>query len=172
MTQEFENIEKHPNFLYGDEQIIVMFSLNPVSPGELQIFPKEKFTIIEQAPNDLVGKMFSTANKLSTILFESLNCQGTNIVVENGVPAGQKVSRFSINIIPRRENDGLNYLWNPQKLSEDQINTSFLKLEQYAKTIVIEEQTKTKVVEESPKKEIKQQDGQINYKLEQFKRIP
>ncbi len=172
MSEEFENIETSPSFLYWNENIIIMLPEKPLSPGELQIFPREHYTIIEQVPNKTVSELFNAANSLSTMLFENLNCQGTNIIVDNGVPAGQSVSRVSVRVVPRRENDGLDLMWTPQKFSEEQIRVSALKLEDYTKKIVLEEPKQMQVVQESQAKEIKVLKGEENYKLKQLKRIP
>lgn len=172
MTLEFEEIESHPNFLCGDDKIIVILAVSPIAPGQLQVFPREHFTIMEQTPSDVVKHMFITANKLSTVLFENINCQGTNVIVENGIPAGQSTSRFSINIIPRRENDGLNLLWSPQKFSEDQMATIALRLEEHTKKIVLEQKKQVPVIQEEQNKKIDESREEVNYKLKQLKRIP
>ena len=172
MTLDFDSIESHPSFLYGDDNMIVMLSAKPIAAGHLQIFPREHFTIIEEVPNQLVGELFNTANTLSTVLFENINCQGTNIIVNNGIPAGQDVNRVSVEIIPRQQNDSLNLLWQPQTFSEDQLSTISLKLGEYGNKIMIEEEKPAPLTVSDENQEIKQEGGAENLKLKQFRRIP
>jgi diadenosine tetraphosphate (Ap4A) HIT family hydrolase len=67
--------------------------------------------------------MFQVANKISSVLFEKLNCHGTNILIQNGVGAGQINPRFSINVIPRFENDKLKLEWTPTPTEPEKINS-------------------------------------------------
>lgn len=173
MKIDFDDIEHHANFLYGNDDLVVLIAPQPFVPGELQIFPRKHYTILEQVPNPLVGKLFHVANTLSTVLFENLNCQGTNILVKNGLPAGQSVSRFSVHVLPRRENDGVNLQWPPQQFSDDQLATAKLKLEAFTKSLVLGEEKKPEVIEvddTSPEKpRLPEKD---NYQMRFFRRIP
>jgi diadenosine tetraphosphate (Ap4A) HIT family hydrolase len=66
-----------------------------------------------------VGDLFAVANDISVRLFEKMNISGTNIIVNNGVAAGQTVPHFMLNIIPRKENDGLDFQWPTKPVSDD-----------------------------------------------------
>ncbi|RJQ17006.1 HIT family protein [Candidatus Woesearchaeota archaeon] len=164
------NPETEPGLLFKDENQIAVLPLKPATPGHIQLFSAQPFTILEQVPNAVIETMAITANKLSTVLFDHLNCQGTNIIIENGIPAGQTSSRFSMHIIPRRENDGLNFQWNPLKLSEDDLNTIFLRLEEFTNQIIIQKE-KSKIIQQEEKKTVLEY-NQENYLLKQLRRMP
>jgi histidine triad (HIT) family protein len=172
MALDFTNIETNPNFIFQDEDIIVMLAPHPIAAAQLQVFPKEHHTILEQIPNKIVSKMFLTANKLSTVLFSNINCQGTNILVENGIPAGQILSRCSIHIIPRRENDTLNLMWKPQKFTEDQMSNTSIRLTEGASKIIIEEEKKPPKEIILPEKKDLTNASHQNLLLKQLKRMP
>lgn len=106
--------------LIEDEHIVAYMSPRPMAKGHMIVVPKNHYPIFENIPDELVAHIFSVVNKLSTIAFETLGCQGTNILINNGLSAGQIDAHFQVNIIPRKENDGLNLEWQPKKQSEDE----------------------------------------------------
>ena len=116
--------------LYEDDEVLVFLDFNGATSGHTFVVPKEHYPIYEQIPDELVGKLFSISNKVSTALFESLQVQGTNIFVTNGVSAGQSVAHFVINIVPRKEGDGIDLQWQPRQLSEEEMSTVELKIKE------------------------------------------
>ena len=72
---------------------------------------------------------------MSTTLFERMQVNGTNVIAQNGIAAGQKIAHFAINVIPRTENDGLGFNWQPVELSEEELATVELQLKEESKSI-------------------------------------
>jgi histidine triad (HIT) family protein len=58
------------------------------------------------------------AKKMAGKMKETLNCDGLNIVQNNGEPAGQTVFHFHMHLIPRYEGDHAGITWNPGTLEE------------------------------------------------------
>lgn len=156
-----------------DNDISVLAPKKAVVKGHLVIIPNQEMVILEQIPEELIAKMFQVANKLSSVLFDNLGCQGTNIIIQNGVPAGQINNVFSINIIPRFENDGLNLEWEPKKASEEELESSLKKLSSSE-----EEERQKKVVHENKSKAEKPKDDNVikaekdNYLTRSIERLP
>ena len=50
---------------------------------------------------------------------EVLQCDGYNIVQNNGEAAGQTVFHFHMHLIPRRKEDNVGVTWTPGKLKEE-----------------------------------------------------
>ncbi|HYD03712.1 MAG TPA: HIT family protein [Alphaproteobacteria bacterium] len=111
------------NILFENENIIIMLGVEPSVNGHIQIFPKQHFTILEQIPNDALNMLVDASNKVSMILFEVMKVHGTNIIISNGVPAGQKIPHFSIDIIPRRNDDSLKLDWDLKQASPESLDT-------------------------------------------------
>lgn len=99
------------NILYENDKIIIMVAPETATSGHLQIYPKQHYQILEQVPVEMLAYMGNAANKISILLFELLKVHGTNVIINNGVPAGQTLSHFCINVIPRRTDDGLKLDW-------------------------------------------------------------
>ena len=114
-----EKIEKEKELrIYEDNEVIAFLEEKPTTPGQIILLPKKHVPILEQLSNKLIGYIFTIANKLSSALFDSIGCHGTNILINNGIAAGQKHSHFSLNIIPRKEEDNINCIKDLMKLKK------------------------------------------------------
>ncbi len=154
--------------LYEDDKTFAFLHPSPCTAGHIVLAGKDHKTILEQIPDFVVKELFAKANKLSVALFESLGAEGTNIIMQNGIAAGQHLPHATVHIIPRRMNDGLNLLWKPKQLSEDEMSTAELKLKEGAKNI-------GEFEKEAPKpKEIKEEkiSAEEDYRMKHLKRIP
>jgi histidine triad (HIT) family protein len=121
--------------IYEDDEVLAFLDVNGATNGHTFVVPKKHIPIFEQVPDPLVGKLFSITNKISSALFESLQVQGTNIFIANGVSAGQSVAHFVINVIPRKEGDNINLQWQPKQLSEEEMSTIELKIKEGSKDV-------------------------------------
>ena len=167
-----EAIKEKEELIYEDKDVIAILSTEPASAGHIILSPKKHYPIIEQIPDYEFGHLFHIANKLSIAVFETVGCQGTNIIIENGVAAGQTVPHVTIHIIPRNENDGLNFQWNPKTLSEEEMSTVELKVREEAKSIGGFEKEKKKEAIKLEKKKEKISSEEENYLIKQLTRIP
>ena len=156
--------------VYEDDLVMAVLDVNGSNPGHCFVMPKNHYPIIEQIPDNEVRRLFQVSNKISSAIFEGLGVQGTNIFVANGVPAGQTVAHFTINVIPRKENDGVNLQWQPRQLSEEEISTVELKLKEQAKNIAPEEEKTAKIHEQKPTPVIDEEEDE--YFTRQMRRLP
>ena len=165
---------KIPSYkVYEDDLTLVVLDVNGANPGHCFVIPKNHYPILEQVPDEELGNHFIVANKISSAIFENLKVQGTNIFIANGIPAGQQVAHFIINVIPRKENDGINLQWNPKQLSEEEMSTVELKLKDQIKdsgVAKVERTEKPKQVQETPK--VQDVDDEDNYFMKHLRRIP
>ncbi len=166
-------IKQGKNKIYEDEHIYAVIHPKPASPGHMVVFPKKHYQILEQVPDFEVAKLFDVANKLSTAVFESLKVHGTNIIVQNGLAAGQSIPHISLHIIPRMENDGINFQWEPRQLNEEEMSTVELTLKDASDSVggFEKEEKKEPVKVEKKIKKIKTS-KQENYLIKQLERIP
>src|SRR3989338_10065050 len=104
--------------VYEDDSVIAILDVNPANPGHMLIMPKEHYSIMPQMPDEETGHIFAVAKALSNAALRSLEVQGSNIIVANGVAAGQRAQHFMIHLIPRKENDNLDFQM-PQKTIGD-----------------------------------------------------
>jgi len=158
--------------IYEDDEIVAILDFNGANPGHSFVIPKQHTPILEQVPSHLVGKLFNVANKISSAIFDTLKVQGTNIFVANGIPAGQKVAHFMINVIPRKENDGINLQWQTKQLSEEEMSTIELKIKEEVGNVGFSEEPKPQKQETKTQPVSEEVSGEDNYLVKQLRRIP
>ena len=79
---------------------------------------------------ELAGKAFKLAKKITTRLKDVLGCDGYNIVQNNGEVAGQTVFHFHMHLIPRYKNDKSGFGWKPGKLTDEDRDEILEKLKE------------------------------------------
>ena len=164
---------KKLGIIHETENIIAALAPKPASPGHIIVYPKKHYTILEQIPDYEVGELFQIVNKLSIIIFEALQLQGTNIILQNGLAAGQTTPHVMVHIIPRKEKDNINFEWKPKQLTQEEMSTVELKLKQAAETIgEFKKQKKSEPVKLDKKPETIKESEEINYLIKQLERIP
>jgi histidine triad (HIT) family protein len=167
--------EKKGKILFEDDEIVAMLSPAPASKGHVVVIPKEHVVIISLASDKLIKHLFNVANKISIALFEALNAEGTNIIVANGLTAGQQIAHLIIDVIPRYQNDKLNFQWQPKQLTEEEMSVVEISLRNRAKGIVFEKEVEEpiKIEEKAEAIETKKEgEEEENYLIRQLRRIP
>lgn len=157
--------------VYEDDSVLAVLDVNGANPGHCFVMPKNHYPIMEQVPDIEIEKLFQISNKVSGAIFESLGAQGTNIFVANGIPAGQTVAHFTINVIPRKQNDDVNLQSQPKQLSEEEISTVELKLKEQTKNIGHFEKEEKKAKMQFPKTQFLS-DEEDEYFTKQMRRLP
>jgi len=108
--------------IYNDSDFRVILDMNPATKGHALILPKVHADSLFDLPDDVAAKVLPLAKKLSTKMAASLNCQGVNLVQNNGEVAGQTVKHFHLHIIPRYADDGQSILWKPQQVPAEELD--------------------------------------------------
>ncbi|MBI2142835.1 HIT family protein [Candidatus Woesearchaeota archaeon] len=172
MTCQYCEAVRAKDFVvYEDETAAVMLHKSPAMPGHLLVVPKEHFTIMEQTPDSVVRKLAALSNKASTALVQVLGAAGANLIIENGTGAEQQVPHLSFNIIPRVEGDGMNFQWQPKKLSEEQMGLAELQLKEQTKNLGVEAEKKGPIALDDAKAK-GEAVQKSNYLTRQLRRIP
>lgn len=105
--------------LYEDEDFRVILDLGPASKGHALILPKEHAADIYELSDELAGKAIILAKKMASAIAKALDCDGLNIVQNNGECAGQTVFHFHMHLIPRYKEDGVGISWTPGNLTDE-----------------------------------------------------
>ncbi len=141
ICQIFENKDAF-KVVYEDNLCLALLHEKPANYGHVIIIPKEHHVIMEEVPDKIIEHLFLISNIISTAIFESLNVQGTNIIVNNGQAAKQENPHFIIHVIPRTENDGINFEWKAEPANEDELKTAELKLKEFTERIMMQGEEK------------------------------
>jgi len=166
-----EIIKSKKGKVYEDDKIFAFSALKPASTGHVIITSKEHYPILEQIPDFIVGELLVKANKISMAAFETIGAEGTNLLMQNGIAAGQKHNHAILHIIPRREKDGLNLMWQPRQLDEEEMSTVELKVKKETEGVgAFEKETKKPVEVKGPEKI--EAGPEEDYLIKQLERLP
>ncbi len=108
--------------LWEDEQFRVILDVGPATRGHALILPKDHYANLYELPEEEAAAAMKLAKKMGTQIVEKLHADGLNLVQNNGETAGQTVKHFHLHLIPRYENDGQHILWNPGKVSDEELD--------------------------------------------------
>lgn len=112
--------------LYEDDDFRVILDISPASKGHAIILPKKHATNIYELPEEEASKIFVVAKKVATAMEKILNCDGMNILQNNGETAGQSVFHLHVHLIPRYKDDNLKIKWTPGN-SDDVLEDELLE---------------------------------------------
>lgn len=104
--------------LYEDEDFRVILDASPASKGHALILPKEHYANLYELDDEVAAKVLVLAKKMITKLTDLLECDGYNIVQNNGEAAGQTVFHFHMHLIPRYKDDKVGLGWNMGELTD------------------------------------------------------
>ncbi|MDD3279388.1 MAG: HIT family protein [Lachnospiraceae bacterium] len=105
--------------LYEDENFCIILDIGPASYGHALLLPKKHYANLFELPEELAGKAMILVKKMSTVLNEAVECEGLNVVQNNGELAGQTVFHFHMHMIPRYKKDTVKIGWKIGKLSDE-----------------------------------------------------
>lgn len=109
--------------IYEDEKVIAILDIAPSAKGHTVLIPKNHSKDIFEIPEEDAAHIFTVAKKIAKALKEELNCDGINILQNNGKAAGQTVFHFHVHVIPRYENDTVNLTWTPGEYKEGEMQS-------------------------------------------------
>jgi histidine triad (HIT) family protein len=90
--------------VFADEHIVAFLDARPVFKGHVLVIPCAHYETLAEMPFDLVMPLFSLVQKISTIMPDALEVQGSFVGVNNTV--GQSVPHLHVHVVPRSHRDG------------------------------------------------------------------
>lgn len=107
--------------IYEDEEFRVILDLGPAAKGHALILPKNHYANLYELPEETAAKVMMLAKKMAGQMTDKLNCDGFNLMQNNGEIAGQTVFHFHMHLIPRYKDDGQKIGWKPGKPSQEEL---------------------------------------------------
>lgn len=105
--------------LWENEDFRVILDLGPATKGHALILPKAHYENLYELPDKLAGDAMVLAKKVISGMKDVLNCDGYNVVQNNGTAAGQTVFHFHMHLIPRNTGDEAGISWTPGTLTPE-----------------------------------------------------
>lgn len=108
--------------IYENSEFKVILDAFPSGVGHTLIMPKEHIKDIFEMDGETGAKLFAVATVVARALKQVLDCDGMNIIQNNGEIAGQTIEHFHLHLIPRFKNDGLSFTWPTKSFSGEDMN--------------------------------------------------
>lgn len=107
--------------VYEDELFRAILDVNPAARGHVIILPKNHAADLFEFADDEASKILVVAKKIAKALKKTYQCDGINILQNNGKAAGQTVFHLHVHVIPRftGDTDHVNIGWRPGETPED-----------------------------------------------------
>ena len=107
--------------VYEDDDFRVFLDLGPAAKGHVLIVPKDHYANLYELPEDTAADVMRLAKKMALQIKDKLQCDGLNLVQNNGEAAGQTVHHFHMHVIPRYEGDGQKIGWKPGEPTQEEL---------------------------------------------------
>ena len=105
--------------VYEDDDVKAILDVNPAARGHVIVLPKAHAENIFSIPDEDLKKAICVAKKIAAAVKKAYNCDGVNILQNNGEAAGQSVFHLHIHVIPRFDGDTVNMKWKPGDMPSD-----------------------------------------------------
>lgn len=109
--------------VYEDEDFKAIMDIAPAAKGHVIILSKKHFANVFELEDTVAAKVLVVARKIAKAIKEELNCDGINLLQNNGEAAGQTVYHFHMHVIPRYNDDHVNVPWTHEKYKDGEAAT-------------------------------------------------
>ena len=109
------------NSIYEDDDFKVILDASPATKGHSLIIPKSHYKDIYEIDEELAGKAFKLAKKLTISMTDKLGCEGFNILQNNKEVAGQTVCHFHMHLIPRYKEGKSILTWGHEEFTPEEM---------------------------------------------------
>ena len=123
------------NKVYEDEDVLAFLDINPANKGHTLVASKKHYEDIYSVDEEILKKMISVVKVIAEKIKNTLECDGINIVQNNGRHAGQLVNHIHFHIIPRFPDDKVLITYQRMQLTEEEFNEIQKKLSEEEKRL-------------------------------------
>ena len=104
-----------------DDSAIAFLDIGPLAKGHTLLIPKDHYVTVDEMPPELAGAVLKHLPTLVKAVKSATNCEGVNILQNNGRVAHQVIPHVHFHIIPRRAGDEFHFNWPAGSYSEGEI---------------------------------------------------
>lgn len=116
--------------IFEDDVVLSFLDIGPVSDGHVLVIPKQHFNRMDECPRDLLSEIGSRLGPIAGAVMKAMECEGYNVLCNNGRAAGQLVEHLHFHIIPRMMADGVFNRWPSYEYKEGKMETIAQKIRQ------------------------------------------
>ncbi len=104
--------------LYEDEDFKAIMDISPAAKGHTIILSKRHAANLYELDDETAAKGLLIARKLARAIQAELQCDGMNLLQNNGEAAGQTIFHFHMHLIPRYHGDQVKTTWEHGKYED------------------------------------------------------
>ena len=99
--------EMPASFVYRDELVSAFMDIQPVNPGHTLVVPNTAIATLAELDPETGARIFRVGQRIAAAIRRtSLDCDGVNLYLADGVAAGQTVYHVHLHVLPRHRGDG------------------------------------------------------------------
>jgi len=110
--------------VYEDVNFIAIEDITPINKGHTLIIPKKHSENILEMDSETSSELTKIIKKIGKSIIKGLGAKGFNTIINTGKEAGQEVFHTHIHIIPRFENDKIEFPKGKETTKEELILTA------------------------------------------------
>jgi len=96
--------------VHRDDLVAAFLDIQPITPGHTLVVPLIKAASLAELPPTTGARMFTVAQRIAAALrVTDIACEGVNLVLADGVAAGQTVFHLHLHVFPRHVDDGFRW---------------------------------------------------------------
>jgi diadenosine tetraphosphate (Ap4A) HIT family hydrolase len=102
------------DFVHQDHLCVAFMDIRPINPGHVLVVPRQHAAQLTELAPQSVGHILQVAQRVDAALRTSgIQCDGVNLFLADGRPAGQEVMHVHLHVIPRFTGDGHHLRFSP-----------------------------------------------------------
>ena len=96
------------SFVYRDELVSAFMDIAPINPGHVLVVPNAPAKSLAELDPKTGGRMFEVAQRVGAAIRASdIPSDGINLLLADGVAAGQEIAHVHLHVIPRTVDDSV-----------------------------------------------------------------
>lgn len=107
--------------VYEDDFFVGIMDISPANKGHVILLTKKHMDNLFEMDDLVATKIMPVVTKIGLAMKEVLQCDGLNILQNNGEVAGQTVNHYHIHLIPRFKDDLVNITWDHKTYEEGEV---------------------------------------------------
>ncbi len=97
--------------VFEDDAALAFMDIGPLAEGHVLLIPKQHHETIDEMSSELVGSLLKHLPALVRAVKAAIQCEGVNILQNNGRVAHQVIPHVHFHIIPRNPGDEFHFNW-------------------------------------------------------------
>jgi histidine triad (HIT) family protein len=116
------------------DDAVAFLDIHPVNKGHVLLLPKTHHANLIELPEPLAAHTGSLLPRLCRAVQKATGADGLNVIVNNGIAAGQTIDHGHWHIIPRYNGDSVDWPWPHSEYLGDELGQMRFAIERELKS--------------------------------------